>query len=171
MPFHVDAYLGDTTGFTTIEHGAYLLLLFAMWRGNGGVPNDDKRLARITHLSLKQWLRVKPTIMRHCVPSGAFLTQPMLLKSIDIVRQKSSKASDSARARWLKHKGLPAAFAVRAQSVRNANQIKEIRERETHTEPEQKNGQAREAEPDPKVVDLTPSPALLATLNRPRLRA
>ena len=38
MPFATDAYIGDTTHLTTIEHGAYLLLLFAMWRTAGGSP-------------------------------------------------------------------------------------------------------------------------------------
>ena len=32
MPFLVDAYIADTTHLSLEEHGAYLLLLFAMWR-------------------------------------------------------------------------------------------------------------------------------------------
>ena len=51
MPLFPDAYLADTTHLTTEEHGAYLLLLMAMWRRSGKVPNDDADLARIVGLS------------------------------------------------------------------------------------------------------------------------
>ena len=42
MPMYWDAYIADTTHLSTEEHGAYLLLLAAMWRRDGSVPDDDK---------------------------------------------------------------------------------------------------------------------------------
>ncbi len=59
MPMYWDAYLADTTHLTTEEHGAYLLLLAAMWRRNGTVPDDDKDNARILGLTKTKWLKVK----------------------------------------------------------------------------------------------------------------
>ena len=52
MPMYWDAYLADTTHLSTEEHGAYLLLLAAMWRRDGWVPDDDRDNARIVGLTL-----------------------------------------------------------------------------------------------------------------------
>lgn len=49
MPLWTEAYLADTGHLTTIEHGAYLLLLITMWRAGGSPPNDDK--------TLREWVR------------------------------------------------------------------------------------------------------------------
>jgi len=63
LPLWTDAYLGDTTHLTTIQHGIYLLLLFAAWRSKGCVlPDDDGLLARYAHLTTQQWARHRPTI-------------------------------------------------------------------------------------------------------------
>lgn len=59
MPMYWDAYLADTTHLTTEEHGAYMLLLAAMWRRNGSVPDDDKDNARILGLTVSKWRKVK----------------------------------------------------------------------------------------------------------------
>lgn len=61
MPFYVADYLRDTGHLSTLEHGAYLLLIFAYW-SNHGLPNNDAQLARIARVSPKQWREVRPTL-------------------------------------------------------------------------------------------------------------
>jgi len=61
MPLYVRDYLADTRELSTLEHGAYLLLIMNYWQ-KGGLPTEDAKLAKIAGMSLKQWLRIKPTI-------------------------------------------------------------------------------------------------------------
>jgi uncharacterized protein YdaU (DUF1376 family) len=55
--------MADTRHLTTIQHGAYLLLLMTAWRNpDCKLPNDDKHLARCVGMSLQQWLTHKRAI-------------------------------------------------------------------------------------------------------------
>lgn len=63
MPMYWDAYLADTTHLTTEEHGAYLLLLAAMWRRDGSVPDDDKDNARIVGVTVAKWRKIKARLV------------------------------------------------------------------------------------------------------------
>ena len=49
MPLYVKDYLASTSRLSTIEHGAYLLLLMDYWI-NGALPNDNSVLLQITKL-------------------------------------------------------------------------------------------------------------------------
>jgi uncharacterized protein YdaU (DUF1376 family) len=121
LPLWTDAYLGDTTHLTTIEHGAYFLLLLAMWRTRDcSLPSDDRLLARYTRLTAGQWARIKPVIMPFFDVSGDRITQGRLTDEAKLVRQNSKKASDAARARWLKDKETGDADAGAKQSGRSA---------------------------------------------------
>lgn len=61
MPLYVADYLADTGHLSTIEHGAYMLLIMHYW-SKGGLPDDDKRLASIARASLEQWSDMRGTI-------------------------------------------------------------------------------------------------------------
>lgn len=81
MPMYWDAYLADTTHLTTEEHGAYLLLLAAMWRRNGTVPDDDKDNARILGLTKAKWLKVKARLSDALIFENNHISQKKLQKT------------------------------------------------------------------------------------------
>ena len=54
MPFNVGDYLADTGHLTVSEHGAYMLLIMRYWQ-DGGLPADEKLVARYAHMNAEQW--------------------------------------------------------------------------------------------------------------------
>lgn len=61
MKLWVADYLGDTQHLTTLEHGAYLLLIMAYWQ-RGSLPADEDDLARIARLSPYLWKKHRETL-------------------------------------------------------------------------------------------------------------
>lgn len=62
MPLYVGDYLKDTRRLSTLEHGAYLLLIMEYWI-SGGLPNDENQLARVAGLTPAEWKKVRPSIV------------------------------------------------------------------------------------------------------------
>jgi len=114
-----DAYLGDTTHLTTLEHGAYLLLLVTAWRARDNkLPDDDKLLARYTKLTPSQWARIKPIISQFFVIENGFWIQSRLMDEAAAVRQYRDKQAAAGKASALKRKGR---HSTVAQSGCNQN--------------------------------------------------
>lgn len=61
MPLYVADYLSATEHLDAALSGAYLHLLMHYWQ-KGCLPQEDKFLARIARMGIKQWLSAKPTI-------------------------------------------------------------------------------------------------------------
>lgn len=101
MPFYVADYLGDTRHLSTLEHGAYLLLIFHYWQ-RGSLPDDDGRLATIAGLSAEEWGRCRPTIAEFFGPGW---THRRIDDELAAAVEKSGKARAAARASWDKRKG------------------------------------------------------------------
>ncbi len=103
LPLWTDAYLADTTHLTTEEHGAYLLLLMAMWRTKRcRIPDDDDLLARITRLGKRRWRRVRSVIEPFFTIQDGTWTQGRLLQERIAVERRSETQRAKARARWLR---------------------------------------------------------------------
>ena len=104
MPFYVSDYLADTSHLTTLEHGAYTLLIWAYWNGKRPLIAESARLAGIAKMTLGQWLKIEPTM-------AAFFTHEDGLwrhKRIDAelkntkekLAQNSKAGKASAAVRW-----------------------------------------------------------------------
>lgn len=119
MPLWTDAYLSDTKHLTTIEHGAYLLLLMAMWRSpDASLPNDGKMLARFAGVTTGQWRRMEPVLMPFFDVDGDRIRQGRLTDEREAVRQHSQSQSRKAKSRWLKNKDSANA-AAQSRHCRN----------------------------------------------------
>ncbi len=111
MPLLIDKYLGDTTDLTTEQHGAYMLLLMAMWKKDGTLPNDDQRLASITRLPASRWRASKGVLMEffQTTEDGQGITQKRLsaelLRSKAATDAKAEAGAKGAAKRW--QKGAP----------------------------------------------------------------
>ena len=63
MPMYWGDYLADTGHLTTMQHGAYCLLIGHYWRC-GALPDDDSQLANITKMPLQEWLLHRSVIQQ-----------------------------------------------------------------------------------------------------------
>ncbi|WP_426163060.1 DUF1376 domain-containing protein [Sandarakinorhabdus sp. DWP1-3-1] len=103
LPLWTDAYLADTRHLTTLEHGAYLLLLMEAWRRpTCSLPDDDRLLARLAGLAMDDWLAIKATVMEFWKRDGRTKTfaQKRLSAEAVYVRGKSKVQREKAAKRW-----------------------------------------------------------------------
>lgn len=118
MQLYIADYLGDTMHLTTEQHGAYLLLLMAMWRNGGSLPNDEKKLARIVRLSTRRWRNIRDDVMGLLVVDENTITQKRLQKehnkatSKSIVRSSAGALGGKAKALKNKKGGLAKATVL-----------------------------------------------------------
>ncbi|QDH14494.1 DUF1376 domain-containing protein [Formicincola oecophyllae] len=95
MPLYIADYLADTSRLTTLQHGAYLLLLMDMWR-NGPLAPIDSELAmvcRCDEVTFTQ--KVWPTIKRFFTTDSA---GDLVQKRLMTERAKAADISQKRRA-------------------------------------------------------------------------
>lgn len=106
IPLFPDAYLRDTTHFTTEEHGANLLLFMAAWGSDDcSLPFDERRLAALTKMPVARWRKLAPTILELWTIEGGRIWQKRLRKEWAYVQGKSAQSRSAVEARWAKEKG------------------------------------------------------------------
>ena len=64
LPLFTDAYLADTMHLSTLQHGAYFLMLLVAWRSKGCTLSDnDDYMAKITRLEKRTWMANKDVLL------------------------------------------------------------------------------------------------------------
>ena len=133
MMFYVGDYIASTTHLSTVEHGAYLLILFHYWRTQTAPADDDSRLARIARLSLSEWDSVSVTVRSffHAVEvDGARvllnskLERTMWDAYCAMVRNKAaSKAGNAAKAFKRKAESIASAGENGGKNAKNSPSV------------------------------------------------
>lgn len=152
MPMLWDAYLADTTHLSTEEHGAYLLLLGAMWRRNGWVPDDDRDNARIIGMTPAKWRRTKERLRPLLMFADNGITQKNLLKIWKITQERIEKNRENGA-----KGGRPKSSDNK--DIGKANGYFSDNPNETIPEPE----------PEPEIKEVVPAKAATTSAEQPRL--
>lgn len=134
MKLYVADYLGDTHHLGALEHGAYLLLLMAMWRAGGSLPAIDANLAKMARCTTDQWAEIRDAVLPFFKRARGRLTHKRLGEELAKYENTSGKRSEAGkqggRPKTSKNNAPDEAKAFAAESNcthnQNQNQSKNI---------------------------------------------
>lgn len=99
MPLYVRDYRAATPDLTTMEHGAYFLLILWSWESGGSISNADDRLHRVVGLTLAEWTKIKPRISEFfSVDDGGIWRHKRVEAELARAREKVSQARAAGKA-------------------------------------------------------------------------
>lgn len=100
MPMYWGDYARKTQHLSTLEHGAYLLLIAHYWNTGEALPDSDEMLRRITRTTTKQWNAMQSTIRALFVKDGDNLRHEKIEEVLESSRGVSTLQSSRAKQRW-----------------------------------------------------------------------
>lgn len=179
LKFYAADYLADTAHLTTLEHGAYLLLIFTYWqRGESFRANDErtlnKRLATVARLSNEEWASVRETLSEFFNVCSTEWRHERIERDLVEVKDKANKCKNAGQARGMGLKGqkigIRSTDAQRTLSERSADAQRTLNHTDTDTDtdtdktpltplggeeaPDEPEPKARKPDFDPLAVDL-----------------
>jgi uncharacterized protein YdaU (DUF1376 family) len=115
MPVFIGDYLADTMHLSTEQHGAYLLLLFHLWR-RGSLRDEDAVLAKISGLGESAWKMHRPVLAEFFKIHDGLWQHGRVEKERTRVaattQSKAKKAKLAASSRWSKNDASSIAQAM-----------------------------------------------------------
>lgn len=115
MPLDIGDYLEDTGHLTTVQHGAYMLLIMEYWK-RGGLPDDDRKLAAFARMTPEQWTEHRDTIADFFQPGWKHKRIDAEMAKADEIIEKRRAAADARHGRSKSN-----ASAVHVHSKSNAD--------------------------------------------------
>lgn len=152
IQLYIADYLADTAHLTTIEHGAYLLLIFNYWQRGHALNNANGRLASVVRMSNEEWAQHEQTLSEFFEIDGDEWINHRIDEDLAAVEAKSTKASMAGKASGATRR----ANAKRKPNGRstNAERTPNHTDTDTDTDKEQKilssGDDGLPAEPKPK---------------------
>lgn len=171
MQWYIGDYLRDTGHLNAEQHGAYLLLLGAMWVRDGSVPNDAAQLAQIARVERRRWPAVWAVLSPFFIQDNdGGLTQKRLRQEIakaneiGAKRRENGKLGGQAKALKSASIGLAIASVLPAVSHQSASLSARRLPYHSHIESKISNLTTSEQDSAPAVEDRSES--LKASLRR-----
>lgn len=96
MKLWIADYHADTTHLSVEEHGAYLLLIMAMWRAGGRLPADDAKLSKLAKCSSAQWAEIRDVVLAFFKRTGGRLTHRRIIKEMAKYEATSEKRKEAS---------------------------------------------------------------------------
>lgn len=123
-PHHINDWKKKTAHLTMEEKGVYHEILDAMYLNDGKLPCDVRQLGRVigvqTASERKTLLRVTEQFLQK---DGEFFTQKRVGEELVKIKNRSSKASENARAKSNNNNDMTLADAERWQSEGQADAL------------------------------------------------
>lgn len=107
MQLYIADYLADTSHLTTLQHGAYLLLIFNYWQRGKALSSSNERLASVARLSNEDWTNVRPSLEEFFEITDSEWIHHRIESDLVDVLSKSTKASAAGKASAKKRYGTP----------------------------------------------------------------
>ncbi|GCD73963.1 hypothetical protein NBRC3299_0255 [Acetobacter pasteurianus NBRC 3299] len=99
MPLYIGDYLADTASLSTLQHGAYMLLMMEIWR-NGPIQNNPRRLSRVAKTDVQTWEdEIWPELQDFFTVVDGCLDQKRLRAEHEKAEEISKKRADAAAKR------------------------------------------------------------------------
>ncbi len=98
MPFYVSDYMGDTAHLTTLEHGAYCLLLMNYWQTQKPLPANPAKLARIAKLTSEEWAEMADTLAEFFQVDANIWAHKRVDAELERAKAKLEKAISAGKA-------------------------------------------------------------------------
>lgn len=100
MPFYWADYYKDTTHLSTVQHGAYILLIGRYWTTGRPLPDDDQLLRQVCNLSVSDWRKSRNILRDFFCVSDGYWTHKKVETELKAARdniEKSRARTDAAR--------------------------------------------------------------------------
>jgi uncharacterized protein YdaU (DUF1376 family) len=95
MQMYWSDYFGDTRHLSCEQHGAYLQLLGSMWLAGGSLPNDARKLAKITGCTASRWAKISGDVLAFFDTADGLLTHKRIGFELEKAREKSIKRAEA----------------------------------------------------------------------------
>jgi uncharacterized protein YdaU (DUF1376 family) len=105
MQLYIADYLADTSHLTTLQHGAYLLLIFNYWQRGKPLSSTSERLASVARMSNEEWKIIEPVLAEFFKVTDSEWIHHRIESDLLDVLSKSTKASAAGKASARKRYG------------------------------------------------------------------